>query len=183
MHVNFKPGTERSAACIMPSFRDLRTSLFLFLPCLDQSSSCTCRTSLDFMFLMRSFCPQRSFAIFMISAAVPWIGEFIATRSPNCLCIKLLEDSSGTGLLLPNKGHNISLFFCTSNCIIQKFLDARMGFKITVNIFGRFFSRNANPGSVKGTDPINNTKVDCFCISPLQIGHFIKRSMETPEKL
>ena len=26
-------------------------------------------------------------AILIISAAVPWIGAFIATRSPNCRCI------------------------------------------------------------------------------------------------
>ena len=40
-------------------------------------------------------------AIFMISAAVPWIGEFMATRSPKDRCMKLLEASSGTGRLRP----------------------------------------------------------------------------------
>ena len=56
----------------------------------------------DFIFRFFSSLLTRIIAILMISAAVPWIGAFIATRSPKLLCIKLLDFSSGTGLLRPN---------------------------------------------------------------------------------
>ena len=41
-------------------------------------------------------------AIFIMSAAVPCIGVFIATLAPNCLTMKLLEFISGMYLLLLN---------------------------------------------------------------------------------
>ena len=41
-------------------------------------------------------------AILITSAAVPWIGAFIATRSPKFRCIKLLDFNSGTGRRRPS---------------------------------------------------------------------------------
>ena len=41
-------------------------------------------------------------AILMMSAAVPWIGMFIAARSPKDRTLKLEDFSSGRYLLLPN---------------------------------------------------------------------------------
>ena len=41
-------------------------------------------------------------AILIISAAVPCIGIFLATRSPNALVLKFEAVSSGRYLLLPN---------------------------------------------------------------------------------
>ena len=39
-----------------------------------------------------------------MSAAVPCNGEFIAIRSPNALCMKFEDASSGTGKVLVAKG-------------------------------------------------------------------------------
>ncbi len=45
----------------------------------------------------------RIIAILMMSAAVPWIGEFMAaTRSPKERCMKFEDFNSGTGRRRPN---------------------------------------------------------------------------------
>ena len=66
------------------------------------SSSCTCR-------IRRLSSPSRSrrsrtrtMAILMMSAAVPWMGVFIATRSPNERMLKLRLCSSGSARRRPN---------------------------------------------------------------------------------
>lgn len=78
------------------TINDLRTAVST------RSSSWTCRISLDSRPSSRSLRSTRIMAIFMISAAVPWIGEFMATRSPKERCMKLAEPSSGTGRRRPN---------------------------------------------------------------------------------
>lgn len=44
----------------------------------------------------------RTMAILIISAAVPWMGAFIATRSPKARCTRLEAFSSGRGRRRPN---------------------------------------------------------------------------------
>ena len=92
--------TFRSAAAFILSTRIFRTCSTSSSAVSISSSSCTCRISLDFNPDCLSASQTRIMAILMMSAAVPWIGEFIATRSPKDRCMKFEEASSGTGRLL-----------------------------------------------------------------------------------
>ena len=67
-----------------------------------RSSSCTCRISLERRFSLLNRSSTRIIAILMMSAAVPWIGEFMATRSPKERCMKFEDFNSGTGRRRPN---------------------------------------------------------------------------------
>ena len=82
--------------------QDLHNCLLLVLRRLDEKLIVYCRISLERRFSFLSLSSTRIMAILMISAAVPWIGEFIATRSPKDRCIKFEDFNSGTGRRRPN---------------------------------------------------------------------------------
>ena len=94
--------TDNCAAPCISSARIFRTSCSSSAAVSTSSSSCTVRISRDFNPSASRRSCTRFMAILIMSAAVPCIGEFIAMRSPNERCIKLLEESSGIGRLLPN---------------------------------------------------------------------------------
>ena len=124
-------GTRRSAACSISSSRIFFTSSSFRFVRLDQKFIVYLKHKSGFqMLFFQSAVPHRSWPIFIISAAVPWIGAFIATRSPNERCIKLLDDNSGTGRRLPNSVYHVSVLSCMCDRIIQKFLDSRICLKI-----------------------------------------------------
>ena len=88
-------GTESCTAPSIPSTRIFSASSAHDRSASTNSSSCTCRISLASS--PRSFSSRstRIMAILIISAAVHWMGLFIATRSPKCWRFLLEENSSG----------------------------------------------------------------------------------------
>src|SRR5690606_13051673 len=94
-------GTSSLTAFSMHSLSIFSTSSFSSTLVSTISSSCTWSISADIILRARSSLYTLTIAILMISAAVPWIGMFMATRSPKDRVLKLDDFSSGRYLLLP----------------------------------------------------------------------------------
>ena len=108
-------------------------------------------------------------AILIMSAAVPWIGAFIATRSPKERCIKLDDFSSGIGTTSSVQSRHIAIFLRMLHQTIQKVLDPRIGLKIFFNVFRSLFPADAEIlAQSKRTDAVNDAKINCLGISSLK---------------
>ena len=79
-------------------------------------------------------------AILMMSAAVPWIGEFMATRSPKRTLHEIAGFQFRHRSSSAKHGSHITMFLAFFYQAIQKSLDLRIGFKIFFDVGSCFFS-------------------------------------------